>query len=202
MRRFKKSFFLRSADRVAKDILGSCLIRNFSSEERAIVKIVEVEAYMGVKDKGSHSYRGRVTERNKVMYMEGGLFYVYKIYGIYHCLNVVVNKRDIPQAVFIRAVEPLDGIEFLRKNRGFKESNSKNIKNLTDGPGKLTQALKIGLNFNASNVHAKELYISEDSRSKKGQIVATKRLNIDYAEECKDLPLRFYLKGSRFISAK
>ena len=189
---------MRSADVVAKDILGAYLIRNVNSKMKAVVKIVEVEAYMGVKDKGSHSYGGRITERNKTMYLEGGVFYVYKIYGIHYCLNVVVNKKDMPHAVLIRAVEPIKGIEIIEKNRGFKE----NTKNLTNGPGKLSQALDIDLRFNGSNVCDKELYISEDSKVKDEQIVSAKRINIDYAEECKDLLLRFYLKGNKFISAK
>ena len=97
MKKIEKSFFLRPADVVAKDILGAYLIRNFGPKKQAVVKIVEVEAYMGIEDKGSHSYGGKVTERNKTMYLKGGVFYVYKIYGIYHCLNVVVDKISPPE---------------------------------------------------------------------------------------------------------
>ncbi len=198
MKKPERKFFMRPADIVAKDILGAYLVRNINSKEKIIARIVEVEAYMGVKDKGSHSYGGRITERNKTMYLSGGVFYVYMIYGMYYCLNVVVHDKDIPHAVLIRAIEPIKGIEILKRNRGVKE----NTKNLTNGPGKLSQALDIDLRFNGSSVSDKGLYISRDGRVKDSQIVSAKRINIDYAEECKDLPLRFYLKDNSFISAK
>ncbi len=200
MKKLEKSFFLRPADVVAKDILGAYLIRNFSSKKRVVVKIVETEAYMGIEDKGSHSYGGKVTERNKTMYLKGGVFYVYKIYGIYYCLNVVVDKKEKPHAVLIRAVEPLKGLDILKKNRKLKAGMK--IKNLTNGPGPLSQALDIDLKFNGSSVCGQELYISKELQVKAGQIVAAKRINIDYAQECKDLPLRFYLRDSGFVSVK
>ncbi|MDD5613709.1 MAG: DNA-3-methyladenine glycosylase, partial [Candidatus Omnitrophica bacterium] len=105
MQRLNRNFFQRPADTVAKDMLGKYIIRKFAGK-KAILRIVETEAYMGVDDQGSHSYEGKITARNKVMYEKGGVFYIYKIYGLYHCLNIVANKKGIPEAVFIRAAEP------------------------------------------------------------------------------------------------
>ncbi|MDP8253725.1 MAG: DNA-3-methyladenine glycosylase [Candidatus Kaelpia aquatica] len=197
MEHLEEKFFQRPAKKVAQELLGQYLVREHRGV-RLVVKIVEVEGYLGVKDKASHAYGGRQTKRNSAMYQRGGVFYVYKIYGLYHCLNVVTGIKDAPQAVLIRAVEPIEGAEQLQKNRTTKTDN----KNLTNGPGKLTQAMKIDLNFNFQSVENKELYFLKGEKIKINQIIKAPRINIDYAEECKDLPLRFYLKGNRFISAK
>ncbi len=196
MERLEEKFFQRPAKKVALELLGQYLVRKHSGV-KLVVKIVEVEGYVGPKDKASHAYGGRRTKRNSVMYQRGGVFYVYKIYGLYHCLNIVTGLKDDPQAVLIRAVEPIEGVEQLLKNR-----NIGTEKNLTNGPGKLTQAMEIDLNFNSQSVENKELYLLKREKVKINQIVKVPRINIDYAEECKDLPLRFYLKGNKFISAK
>ena len=196
MRCLKEEFFKKLAKKVALELLGQYLIRECHGF-KVVVRIVEVEAYLGAKDKASHAYGGRRTKRNNAMYQRGGVFYVYKIYGLYHCLNVVTGINNSPQAVLIRAVEPIEGIERLRKNRAAKTD-----KNLTNGPGKLTQAMEINSSFNSQSVENKELYFSRGEKIKINQIIKAPRINIDYAEECKDLLLRFYLKGNKFISAK
>ncbi len=194
--KLRPEFFQRPAIEVAKDLLGKYLVRNFS-EGKVMVKIVETEAYLGIDDPASHSYQGKITSRNKVMYQPGGVFYVYKIYGIYYCLNVVVNKKDIPQAVFIRAAQPVSGIEIIMKKRGMRD-----IKKLCNGPGRLTQALGINLDFYGLKVSNTKLYFLDGEKISKKEIVSAPRVNIDYAGEAKNLPLRFYIKNNPFISRK
>ena len=194
--KIKSEFFQRSAVEVARDLLGRYLVRKFP-EGRAIVKIVETEAYLGIEDPASHSYRGRITSRNKVMYREGGVFYVYKIYGMYYCLNVVTNLERIPEAVFIRSGEPVSGIELMRKRREVKE-----VRKLCNGPGRLTQALGIDLNFYGRKVTGNELYFLPGEKVKREEIVSTLRVNIDYAGEAKNFPLRFYIRDNIFVSRK
>ncbi len=194
--KLRPEFFQRPAIEVAQDLLGKYLVRNFP-EGKVMVKIVETEAYLGIDDPASHSYQGKITSRNKVMYQPGGVFYVYKIYGIYYCLNVVVNKKDIPQAVFIRAAQPVSGIEIIMKKRGTKD-----IKELCNGPGRLTQALGINLDFYGLKVSNTKLYFLDGEKISKKEIVSAPRVNIDYAGEAKNLPLRFYIKNNPFISRK
>ena len=198
MQRLKKEFFQRSALEVARDILGKYLVREFS-RGKAILKIVEAEAYLGKEDAASHSYRGKVTARNKVMYKEGGVFYIYKIYGMYYCLNVVANKKDIPEAVFIRAAEPLAGIKIMQMNRGLR---AENLKSLSNGPGKLSQALKLDVGFYGRSVENKEFYFLKGEKVPFSDIVQAPRVNVDYAAEDKYLPYRFYIKDNRFVSRK
>jgi DNA-3-methyladenine glycosylase len=181
---------------VAKDLLGKYLVRRFS-EGNAVVKIVETEAYLGIQDPASHSYGGKITSRNRVMYRNGGVFYVYKIYGIYYCLNVVANIEGIPEAVFIRSAEPISGIEIMRKKRETKE-----VRNLCNGPGRLTQALGIDLSFYGRRVTSGELYFLPGEKIEKDNIISAPRINIDYAGEAKNLPLRFYIKDNKFVSKK
>lgn len=194
--KLRPEFFQRSAVEVAQDLLGKYLVRNFP-EGKTMVKIVETEAYLGIDDPASHSYQGKITPRNKVMYQQGGVFYVYKIYGMYYCLNVVVNRKDIPQAVFIRAAQPVAGIEIMMKKRGIKD-----IKKLCNGPGRLTQALGINLDFYGLLVSNPKLYFLDGEEISKKEIVSAPRVNIDYAGEARNLPLRFYIKNNPFISRK
>lgn len=199
MKKLKKEFFQRSALIVAREILGKYLIREFPYG-KVILKIVEAEAYMGVDDPASHSYGGKITERNKVMYEDGGLYYVYKIYGMHYCLNVVANKKGIPEAVFIRAGEPIQGLEIIKENRGLK-GNFK-VNQLTNGPSKITQALKIDLSFYGKSVEDSQLYFLEGEKIKEADVVRAPRVNIDYAGEAKFYPWRFYIRGNEYVSCR
>jgi len=198
MKKLNRNFFRKSALELAQDILGKYLVRA-TPRGKAVVKIVEAEAYMGVDDEASHSYQGRLTERNKVMYENGGVFYVYKIYGIYYCLNVVANKKNVPQAVFIRSAEPVEGIEILKENRNM---NKFNLLHLTNGPSKMAQALDIGLEFYGKSVENNCLYFLAGEKVSPGKIVSAPRVNIDYAQSAKKYPFRFYIRGNKFVSKK
>ena len=133
------------------------------------------------------------------MFCQAGIWYVYLIYGFYHCLNVVTEKEDYPAAVLIRALEPKDGIPQMQKNR-----KTDDIYNLTSGPGKLCQAFEINKNQNntsATNRNSK-LYIEDGIKILESQIVLAKRIGVEYAGSWKDRLLRFYIKDSKFISKK
>jgi len=198
MKKLSRSFFKQSALELDRNILGKYLVR-ITPQGKAVVKIVEAEAYMGIDDEASHSYQGRLTERNKVMYEDGGVFYIYKIYGIYYCLNVVAYKKNIPQAVFIRSAEPVEGVEILKKNRNM---NKFNFLHLTNGPSKMAQALDIGLEFYGKSVGNSRLYFLTGEKVSPEQIVSAPRVNIDYAQSAKDYPFRFYIGGNKFVSKK
>ncbi|WP_027417978.1 DNA-3-methyladenine glycosylase [Aneurinibacillus terranovensis] len=203
-----KSFYHRNTLDVAKELLGKYLVHNIEGVER-VGKIVEVEAYLGPHDKAAHSYNGRRTPRNEVMYGPPGYAYVYFIYGMYHCVNVVTNDREKPEAVLIRALEPVAGIKEMALARFGKELplTDREYRNLCSGPGKLCQALSITREDNGLDLSGKKLYITyppdeRESREKRFEIVAAPRVGIAYAEEAVHYPWRFYIKGNPFVSKK
>ncbi|MFX1411601.1 MAG: DNA-3-methyladenine glycosylase [Promethearchaeota archaeon] len=192
-KRLTREFFNRDTELVAIELLGKCLVRK--SKEGVIVgKVMEVEAYLGINDKACHSYDSKMTERTKVMYMEPGTFYVYFVYGMYYCLNVITEPKGIPCAILIRQLYPVAGIKWMQKNRNIKIG--KNFKNLCDGPGKLCMAMNITKEkFNGSDSCAinSKMYFAEGEEIKNDKITLNKRIGIDYAEEDKDKLLRFSL---------
>lgn len=197
MKLLNRAFYLRDSLEVAKDLLGKILVR----EEDGIIgkfRIVETEAYRGIEDKGAHVYGNKRTERTRPMFEEGGITYIYLIYGMYNCLNIVANGKDNPQCVLIRAVEPLDE-EAIRMCKKYRHIKSKQMKDLTNGPGKLCKALSIDRSLLETDVTKQgSLYIIEGNSPI--DIVADKRVNIDYAEEYKEVEWRFYIKGNPFVS--
>lgn len=198
-----KTFYIRDTLPVAKELLGKKLVHKINGRILSGI-IVETEAYMGIQDKAAHSYGGRKTERTKVMFEAGGVSYIYFIYGLYYCFNVVTAEEGIPQAVLIRAVQPVEGIEdmaLLRVNKNIKELTKKQIINIANGPAKLCSALKLDKTLNAVSLTSDILYI-EDVNYNNFEIVETTRIGIDYAEEAKDYPWRFYIKDNPYISKK
>lgn len=196
MRRLEKGFFNRKAEIVAKELLGKVLVRKIGRKTLSGV-IVETEAYVGPKDLASHASRGR-TLRTETMFGEAGIWYVYLIYGFYNCLNIVTGENDYPAAVLIRAVEPLEGIEEMIKNR-----KTENIHNLANGPGKLCQAFGVDRNFNNESAVGRQAGLSIEERGiamSSRKIIKAKRIGVDYAGEWKDKLLRFYIKNSKFVS--
>lgn len=196
----KRSFFIQDAVSLAQALLGKVLVRNINGQ---IIKarIVETEAYMGATDKACHSYGHKKTKRTLPMYDLGGTTYVYLIYGMYYCFNIIANKKDNPQAVLIRAVEIIAGHEVLEHTlsaSAFRKPKHQQ----TNGPGKLCAALKIDFNLNHLSLQDNpEISLIDDGyQLHRDDIIATKRINIDYAQEDKDQLWRFHLKDSRFIS--
>ncbi|MFX0548769.1 DNA-3-methyladenine glycosylase [Hathewaya histolytica] len=203
MDKLNLDFYRRDSIEVSRDLLGKYLVH--STEEGDIIgKIVEVEAYKGTLDKAAHSYGGKPTKRTEVMFEAGGISYVYLIYGMYNCLNVVASTKGIPEAVLIRSVEPIENIELMcrnRYNKSLKECKRREVINLTSGPGKLCKALGIDRSHNGLDLTSNKLYILE-GKQEDFEIIETTRIGIDYAEEAKDFPWRFYIKDNPYISKK
>ena len=195
LKRLNREFFTKDTKTVARELLGNHLVRE-TEKGHMIGKILEVEAYLGPDDKACHTYNYKKTERTKTMYMKPGTLYVYMIYGLYHCLNVITEPEQIPCAVLIRQLFPIDGIELLIKNRNTKIG--KKFKNLVDGPSKLCMALDITKDkFNGKDSCRSDskLYFTQGEKIPRNKIILNKRIGIDYAEEDKDRLLRFSFKN-------
>ena len=190
-------FYLRSADIVAKELLGKLLV-HFTEKGNMSGIIVETEAYTGAEDAASHAYRNLRTGRTEVMYANGGCAYIYLIYGMYNCLNVVANIENKPEAVLIRALQPLDGVELMKANRGSKPNIK--VTDLCNGPGKLCKALGIDRKLNGISLTGDELFIVDHMSVKEKDIKISPRVNIDYAGEAKDYMLRYYLSDNKHVS--
>ena len=196
-----KEFYNRSAIDVANDLLGKVLVREVDG--RILKgKIVETESYIGAIDKACHAYNGRRTKRTEILYSDCGVAYVYFIYGLYHCFNVVTNEKDVAEAVLIRAIEPLNEFDYIsqvRYKKQFKELSKTQIKNLTNGPSKLCLAYLIDKDLNGDKLYEQGKIYLEESEENDFEIVKTKRIGIDYAEEAKDFLWRFYIKDNDFV---
>ena len=205
MKKIQASFYQRSnVIQIAKELLGKILVTKWNGpdgyRDETSGRIVEVEAYNGVIDKASHAAGGRRTNRNEVMYGEGGVSYVYLCYGIHHLFNVVTNRPGTPHAILIRALEPMKGIDVMLERTGKKQLDN----TLTKGPGNVSKALGISFKEHSGlSLLSKELFIAEDDfRLKKTDIVASPRIGVDYAGDDAKLPYRFYIKGNPFVSGK
>ena len=200
----EKSFYSMNALELAKKLLGKTLVRKVDG--RVLKgKIVETEAYIGEIDKASHAYNGRRTERTEPLFHEGGIAYVYFIYGLYHCFNVISGEKDKGEGVLIRAIEPLNEFDYISQKRfkkNFDELTAAKKKTLTNGPSKLCMAYSINKDDNYKKLYEDGDFYIEDSDEDCFEIVETTRIGIDYAEEAVDFPWRFYIKGNTYISAK
>lgn len=185
--RLDRGFFGREADEVARQLLGCRLIRD--GDTWLAGRIVETEAYFGEEDPASHAYRGK-TGRNEIMYGPPGNAYVYVCYGIHHMLNVTTGERGDPQAVLIRAVQPINGIDEMQDRRGGKEETA-----LCDGPGKVCEAFGLDKQQNGTNLTEGELRIEQGERQ--GGIATSGRIGVS---EGGDLELRFYEKDNPYVS--
>lgn len=195
------SIYKATALEAAPKLLGQTLVRR--TEDGDIrCKIVETESYGGIEDKGSHAYGARRTARTETMFQEGGACYIYLIYGMYHCLNVVTGDKDDPQAVLIRAVEPLTprDAELMRIYRGKLPAGKP--ANLSNGPGKLCRALSIDKSLNGCLLNQMDgpLYLEAGADITDLSIVQASRINIPYAEEYAFVPWRFYIQGNPYVS--
>ncbi len=200
--KLERSFYERNTLTVAKELL-SCVLVHVTPEGTTKGRIVETEAYMGPEDKGAHSYGGRHTPRMDPLYKTGGFAYIYQLHGYNYCINVVTRKEGIPQAVLIRAVEPLEGLELMarRRKKDISVGKISKLKILTNGPSKLCQAMGIDISLNGIDLCGDEIFIEPPTGLKSGEeIVAAPRIHIDYAEEYRDKLWRFLLRGNRFVS--
>ena len=195
MKKLPSEFYLsKNTAKIARELLGKLLVIP-SEGQRVSGMIVEVEAYLGVKDRAAHSFGGRRTNRNEVMYGGGGRVYVFFVYGMYYQLNFVTGPAHHPHAILIRGIEPVEGVEIMRERRGeMKETN------LTSGPGKLAIALNVNRELNGENLTGDRAWLEEYKKFPKKEIEIGKRIGIDYAGEDAELPLRFWVKGNPFVS--
>ena len=181
---------------LAKDLLGKILYTKIDNEITAGI-IVETEAYFGIKDKASHAYGGRRTNRTKTMYSSGGIAYVYLCYGMHNLFNIVSSKENDPHAVLIRGIEPLVGIDIIEQRRNMPHTKGA----ISAGPGSAAKALGIDKTFNAKNLTGNEIWIEDHAiRYLDEDIAATPRVGIAYAKEHALLPWRFFVKGNRYVS--
>jgi DNA-3-methyladenine glycosylase len=202
--KLERSFYERDTLVVAQELL-SCVLVHIAPKGVTKGRIVETVAYMGPEDKGAHSYGGRHTPRMDPLYKTGGLAYIYQLHGYNYCINVVTQKEDMPQAVLIRAVEPLEGFELMARRRkiDISEGKKSKLKNLTNGPSKLCQAMDIDTSLNGIDLCGKEIFIESPTGLKSEEkIIAAPRVHIDYAGEYKDKLWRFLLKGNGFVSMR
>ena len=197
-----RAFYNRDAHTVARELLGKILVRR---TEEGVVKgrIIEVEVYSGTPesmDRACHAFPMKRTARTEVMFHEAGHAYVYLIYGMYSCLNLVCNEVEVPECVLIRALEPVEGLDLMRARR-----RQEKVHALCSGPGKLCQALFLTRTDNGLDLCGEELYVESDEAAesvgvtdKTGQtgprIEVSKRINIDYAGEAKDFLWRYFIK--------
>jgi len=191
-----RSFYLEPTLRVARALLGKVLAHD-APEGRTAGRIVEVEAYRGPRDRAAHSFGGRRTARNETMYGAPGHAYVYFIYGMHHCVNVVTQPAEVPEAVLIRALEPLDGMELMRIRRGLPEGP---VWRLCRGPGALCQALGLTRAYDGTDLVAGTVRILDAPPVPAADVARTPRIGVAYAGADARRPWRFLVRGSRAVS--
>lgn len=181
----------RDTREIARDLLGRILVHGETAG-----RIVETEAYLGVTDRACHAWGGRRTPRLEPLYGPPGHAYIYLIYGMYHCLNVVTKPEGQPECVLIRALEPLTGLERMAARSGGK----KKPEQLCAGPGRLCRALGLDRSLSGANLLDGRFFLAEGSPLPEADILSSPRIGVDYAGEDKDRPWRFFVKGSPFVS--
>ncbi|WP_221566497.1 DNA-3-methyladenine glycosylase [Alkalihalobacillus sp. TS-13] len=193
--------FKKETLELSRELLGMELVHDTAYGKLA-GKIVEVEAYKGPEDKAAHSFGGRRTTRTEVMYGKPGHVYMFLIYGMHHCFNIVTGPIGKPEAILVRGIEPTSGIDhMLHKRFGEKPKYLKShYKNLTNGPGKLCRALGLNMAHYGLPINRSEIRIRPYEDIKEEDITAGPRVNIDYAEEHIHLPWRFSIRGNPYVS--
>ena len=199
MKKLPLSFYNRKdVVKIARDLLGKIVVTRFDGKITS-GKIVETEAYVGIFDKASHAFSGKRTARNEHMYASAGTAYVYICYGMHQMLNIVTNEKEIPDAVLIRAIEPVIGIEIMM------ERTSKQIsdKTITRGPGNVGKSLGIYKHHSGLYLLDEEIYLLDnEERIPDEQICVSKRIGVESAGADALLPYRFYLKDNKYVSGK
>lgn len=185
------AFYLNDTLSVSKTLLGKILVRKYG-KSLICGKIVETEAYLGDSDPACHAY-GRVTPRNQTLYEQGGIAYVYFIYGNYYCFNVVTEMKGVGAAVLIRAVEPVSGIDIMKSLR----PKIKTEHDLTNGPAKLCLSFGIDRDFNRADLQSDRIFIAGDNEAGQFTIAVSKRIGI---EKGAHLPYRFFIKNNPYVT--
>lgn len=195
--KLERSFYMRDALAVSGELVGKILVHE-TADGITKGRIVEIEAYKGDIDKAAHSYGRKRTERTEIQFGPGGYAYIYFIYGMHYCMNVVTGAENSPEVILMRALEPLDGIALMEERRKTVRKS-----NLCNGPGKLCGAMGIDKSCYGLDLCGNRLYVEDDGwEAGPGQVITTKRINIDYAEEAVDFPWRFILADSPYLSKR
>jgi len=198
MKPLNGEFYLRDTLMIARDLLGKYLVRKIDGTY-LIGRITETEAYIGASDKACHAYGKKMTPRTKTLYEQGGTSYVYLVYGMYYCMNVVTEPKDEAAAVLLRGIEFVKGLEeaaILRYGQELEALNKYQQKNFANGPGKLCKAMSITREQNNMDLCGQEFFITdhvEGIENPTFEVGISPRIGIDYAEEAKDFPLRFFI---------
>ena len=182
---------------VARDLLGKKLVVPARSGARVAGLIVETESYRGPEDRASHAWNGRRTNRTETMYGIGGTAYVYFVYGMYNQFNVVTNVEGVPHAILVRAVEPAEGLDLMRRRRRGRSEYE-----LTSGPGRLCLAMGIDRGLDKADLLGRRVWIEEGVSISPRQIARGPRVGIDYAEKWVSKPWRFWIKDNPFVSKR
>ncbi|MFC5268992.1 DNA-3-methyladenine glycosylase [Adhaeribacter terreus] len=192
-----KEFYLQpNVVQISRDLLGKFLYTHIDGILTGGM-IVETEAYSGENDKACHAHLGRRTNRTEIMYAEGGVAYVYLIYGIYNLFNIITNEKDKADAVLIRAIEPTEGLKEMQLRRNLPKIQP----NLTAGPGLLTQALGISLKHYGADLHGNLIWVEDQGIViPDNEVIETPRVGVAYAEDHALLPWRFRVKDSKWTS--
>ncbi len=194
-----RTFYERDALTVAKELLGKLFVHE-TAEGTTAGRIVETEAYKGPEDKASHAYDNRRTKRTETQFGPKGHAYIYLIYGMYYCFNVTVGeKAGKPEAVLLRALEPVEGIELMKQRRPVAKGV---LVNLTNGPSRLCMAMGITKKQNDHDVTLPPLHIDDANSVPAKGIVYSSRIGVDYADEWKHQPWRFCIKNNAYVSVK
>jgi len=198
LQRFSREFFARDAVTVARELLGARLVHE-SPEGIAIGRIVELEAYRGPRDRAAHSYGGRRTPRNEVMYGPPGHAYVYFVYGMHCCFNIVVADVGVPEAVLVRALEPLEGLELMLARRVLDRTVPPSA--VARGPANMCRAMGIDLRHNGVDLLGGALRLEPGPRVPAARIAVSPRIGVAYAGRDAQRPWRFYERDNPAVSA-
>lgn len=191
-----RDFYLQDTVTVARELLGCTLWRR-AGRVLLAARITETEAYLGANDPASHARRGLRSPRNESMYLEGGHAYVYFTYGMYYCLNVVTQERDLAEAVLLRAAEPLLGMERMKRRR----PKARRDVELMNGPGKICIALDVDRRLDGEPLDGDRIFITpREIEVPEKDIRVTPRIGVEGSGEAASWPLRFFLAGNRFVS--
>ena len=194
--KLKRAFYTRDVLIVANELLGKVLIKK-DGNKRFSGRIVEVEAYDGRIDQAAHTFIGK-TKRNEIMFNKGGYLYVYLSYGVHYCCNVVTGTKGIGTAVLIRALEPLEGVNMMIRNRfGKYKLVGKELTQLTNGPGKVCKSFGISKNHSGVDLTKDRIYLEDVLLKKNEEIGVSKRIGITKSIH---LPWRFFIKNNPYIS--
>ncbi len=194
--KLSREFYLsKDTIQIARSLLGKLIVVLDENGQRVSGMIVETEAYLGEGDRAAHSYGGRRTPRNEIMYGPAGHVYVFFVYGMYNQFNVVTGPADHPHAILIRGVEPVEGIEIMRERRGPMKD-----RNLTSGPGKLCIALGIDRRLNGEDLLDDRVWLENNREFAGDEIAVGKRIGIDYAGEDAGKALRFWVADNQYVS--